>query len=108
LQLVRLLANLCISPDIGKALVTDKRLDGLLPLIQNTSLQSHTDLVMNVVGCINNMSFYAVDGNRVLAHRMDLSNALASFLLSSEMDLVVEVRVKRGYVAEVVGDERRM
>lgn len=81
--------------------MADKRLDSLVQLVEAQALHTHTDLVMNVVGCINNMSFYDVPGNRVLAHRMDLADALASFLLSSNMDLVVEVRLAWRAVEEM-------
>ena len=52
-QLVRLIANLCISPEVGSTLVSDLRLGVLAELLHHPVLQSHEELVMNLVGALS-------------------------------------------------------
>eukprot|EP01147_Barroeca_monosierra_P006987 gene6987-7624_t len=90
-QLVRVIANLCISQELGIQLALDNRISTLLEICSTDVISSgHHDLLLNVVGCVNNISFYNLDENFVLLHRLDFSKALAPYLLSQDMDLVVE------------------
>ncbi|EGD73080.1 hypothetical protein PTSG_04795 [Salpingoeca rosetta] len=92
IKLVRVIANLCISPEFGAHLAGDGRLSLLLDVCRTDAVTAgHHDLLMNIVGCVNNLSFYHLDDNFVLVHRLDFAQTLAPCLLSQNMDLVVEV-----------------
>eukprot|EP00730_Choanoeca_flexa_P003372 TRINITY_DN11386_c0_g1_i3.p1 TRINITY_DN11386_c0_g1~~TRINITY_DN11386_c0_g1_i3.p1 ORF type:complete len:869 (+),score=165.12 TRINITY_DN11386_c0_g1_i3:161-2767(+) len=90
-KLVRLLANLAISDICGDTLAQDQRWSSLLPLLEHPVLSRQEELVMNLAGAINNLSFHHVDPNCILNNRLPLARALVPQVLSSSMDLVAEV-----------------
>eukprot|EP00045_Choanoeca_perplexa_P006083 m.51744 g.51744 ORF g.51744 m.51744 type:complete len:835 (+) comp13455_c0_seq3:137-2641(+) len=91
IKLVRLLANLCVSDQVGPVLVQDDRLSQLCDILAHPELSLQEELVMNLAGAVNNMSFHNVTNNYILEHRLDLALVLVDHFLSSSMDLVAEV-----------------
>eukprot|EP00055_Hartaetosiga_balthica_P012876 m.63915 g.63915 ORF g.63915 m.63915 type:complete len:935 (-) comp8094_c1_seq2:250-3054(-) len=92
IKLVRVVANLCISEELGLSIAVQTRLSLLLDILRCNVIKSgHDDLLMNVVGCINNISFYQFDGNFVQQNMLTFAQVLVPFILSPNMDLFVEV-----------------
>jgi len=57
-KLIRLLANVGISPSVGAALVSDKRVAVLFKLLKHKSIDNAEELVLNAVSAVTNLSFY--------------------------------------------------
>eukprot|EP00056_Hartaetosiga_gracilis_P003298 m.61894 g.61894 ORF g.61894 m.61894 type:complete len:922 (+) comp11402_c0_seq9:171-2936(+) len=91
-KLVRVLANLCITESLGVSIASDDGLSLLLDILRCPVVKDgHDDLLMNVVGCVNNISFYRFDDNYVQKNMLHFATVLAPLLLSSNMALFVEV-----------------
>lgn len=57
-KLVRVVANLCINPDIGAEIACSDKLLVLVDLLRQKRVDVSEDLVLHIVGAINNLSFY--------------------------------------------------
>jgi hypothetical protein len=57
-KLVRVIANLCINPEIGAEIACSEGLRALIDLLRRQQDNSSEDLILHVVGAINNLSFY--------------------------------------------------
>ncbi|GAB5361855.1 hypothetical protein AAMO2058_000748800 [Amorphochlora amoebiformis] len=76
---VRLLANVCIHPDIGKKLCQDPHVLSLVDLLERKDVETREELVLNVISAITNLSYYQVKesilprvSNRILGCLMPL------------------------------------
>ena len=81
-QLIRVLANLCINEAIGAALAQfGEIVDVLLSLLKRKKDASH-ELMINVVGTINNLSFYRESSDVLKKRQMDIAGweVLRSFI----------------------------
>jgi hypothetical protein len=89
-KLVRVLANLAIHADIGPLLAAQPRVLGLVSLLQRKNVDAAQELVLNIIGAINNISFYRGSGNQILLTLERVAAALAGFFLNPNMDVVIE------------------
>lgn len=91
-KLVRVLANLAIHPQLGPALAAQPRLELLVSLLETKDVDRALELVLNLVGAVNNVSFYrdVAGGNCVLRHQDRVARALAPLVFHRSMDVVVE------------------
>ena len=89
-KLVRVLANLCINSDIGPLLAAHPRVFSLVTLLERKDVDRSRDLVLNIVGAINNLSFYRIDENVMLRRRMEVSELIAPLLRNESMEVMIE------------------
>jgi hypothetical protein len=57
-KLLRLLANVSITPRVGSSLVADKRMATLFKILKHKSIDNAEELVLNAVSAVTNLSFY--------------------------------------------------
>jgi hypothetical protein len=57
-KLLRLLANVSITPRVGASLVADKRVATLFKILKHKSIDNAEELVLNAVSAVTNLSFY--------------------------------------------------
>eukprot|EP00949_MAST-11_sp_MAST-11-sp1_P005080 g5080.t1 len=56
---VRVVANLAIAPSIGQRLANSSVFSGLSAALSMSSIHDHGELILNILGAITNISFYA-------------------------------------------------
>ncbi|RHY36444.1 hypothetical protein DYB34_001218 [Aphanomyces astaci] len=92
-KLVRLLANAAIHTSVGPMLGTVPGIEVLLDVLDHAKVARHEELMLNVVSCLTNLSFYSTDAtptNVITVHRHRLSRDLASILVDPNDEAVVE------------------
>ncbi|KAH9093189.1 hypothetical protein Ae201684P_008848 [Aphanomyces euteiches] len=93
-KLVRLIANTAMHANVGAVLGESPRLVCLLDVLDRaTTSTNDEELVLNVLSCITNLSFYATEStsaNVITRHRRRLAATLAPFLEDSNDEAVVE------------------
>lgn len=89
-KLVRLLAHLAITPEIGEAIAVAAESVGLLRVLQTYSMEREEELELNVVSAITNLSYYLVDGSQLLANHEELAIALVPVLTFPNPEGMVE------------------
>jgi hypothetical protein len=90
-KLIRVIANLCIHPEIGPSIAANPRIALLPDLLKIKSQQSTSqELVLNIVGAINNISFYRHQDNRILGLRLEIAESLVHLLYDENMEVVIE------------------
>lgn len=90
-KLVRVLANMCIHPDVGPALannVTFIRL--LIETLELRSVQESEELTVNTAATINNLSYYQQQSSALRNSHLAIAELTMKLLLSSSMDAVLE------------------
>ena len=89
---VRVLAHLSIAETIGPEIACNETcVDGLIKLLEKFSVNSHEELIVNVLATLNNFSYYGNCDNLVLENRMKLAVLLSDLMLFDKMNLVSEV-----------------
>ncbi|RHY22785.1 hypothetical protein DYB32_009396 [Aphanomyces invadans] len=92
-KLVRLLANAAIHASVGPTLGSLPGIEVLLDILDHAKAERHEELMLNVVSCLTNLSFYATEAaatNVITVHRLRLSRDLASILVDPNDEAVVE------------------
>jgi hypothetical protein len=99
-KLVRVVANASIGDDVGPFVARRKGLSVMLELLREKSFEEHEELVLNVIGCITNISFYTEDPsdpkassgawNSVIKDDLEYSKLLVPFLQSVNEEVVIE------------------
>nr|XP_046228284.1 armadillo repeat-containing protein 2 [Scatophagus argus]XP_046228285.1 armadillo repeat-containing protein 2 [Scatophagus argus]XP_046228286.1 armadillo repeat-containing protein 2 [Scatophagus argus] len=90
-KLVRVLASMCIHPDVGPALAANTTcIQLLMETLELRSAQESEELLVNVATTINNLSFYQ-DESSVLRHsQLTISKLMLKLMLSSSVDAMLE------------------
>lgn len=90
-KLIRVIANLCIHPEIGPSIAASPRVTLLSSLLKVKAARPQSqELVLNIVGAINNISFYRQDDNHILGLRLEIAESLVHLLYDENMDVVIE------------------
>jgi hypothetical protein len=106
-KLVRLIAHLAISPTAGPVLARDDGITPLIALLERKATPGgqgsgsgggssgggpdpREELVLNLVSCVTNLSFYHAADSHVLHAGKTLARLLAPLLLGSNPDAVTE------------------
>ena len=90
-KLIRVIANLCIHPEIGPSIAASPRVTLLSSLLKTKAARPQSqELVLNIVGAINNISFYRHDDNQILGLRLEIAESLVHLLYDENMDVVIE------------------
>lgn len=90
IKLIRLLANLAISREIGPTIATTKGIETLQLLLETKAPATHEELILNVVGAITNLSYYGDCPNYVIAHQLEIAANLAPLLVTENEEAVIE------------------
>lgn len=62
----------------------------LVDLLERKSVEQSQELVLNIIGAINNISFYRSEGNRILQQQELVTELVVGYLLNKNMDVVIE------------------
>jgi len=89
IKLVRLLANLAISPELGPIIAGANGIESLLQLLTTKTPEQNEELVLNVVGAITNLSFYNDHGGHIAANQLEFATGLVPLLLNTNEEAVV-------------------
>ncbi|XP_038582123.1 armadillo repeat-containing protein 2 isoform X1 [Micropterus salmoides] len=90
-KLVRVLANMCIHPAVGPALVTNTScIQLLMETIELRSVQDSEELLVNVAATINNLSFYQEESSILTHSQLNIAKLMLKLVLSSSMDAMLE------------------
>lgn len=90
-KLIRVIANLCIHPEIGPSIAASPRVTLLSSLLAAKAARPQSqELVLNIVGAINNISFYRHNDNHILGLRLEIAESLVHLLYDENMDVVIE------------------
>lgn len=93
-KLIRLLANLSISSEIGPVLSALPGVSVLVPLLEMASKRSEQEeLLLNVVSAVTNLSFYYQPGDEsdhLLSDHSRLCSILVEILLHENPEAVTE------------------
>ncbi len=74
----------------------------LVDILERKSIEQSQELVLNVIGAINNISFYRSDENRILQQQETIAELIVGFLLNSNMDVVIETARVFGNFSQVL------
>ncbi|KAJ3029418.1 Armadillo repeat-containing protein 2, partial [Rhizophlyctis rosea] len=90
-KLVRLLANLSLDPDLGKAIVGMLEIEGLIDLLERYT-ETHEELTLNIVGAMANFTYYVDDGvlNVLVKRRVEIAGLLLPLLLHPNTELLTQ------------------
>ncbi|XP_026871333.2 armadillo repeat-containing protein 2 isoform X2 [Electrophorus electricus] len=101
-KLIRVLANLAIHPAVGIALAANELcVQLLLDVMEVTTVEEKTELVINASATINNLSYYQGESSVVRAQHTHISELLLRLLLSSNMDAVLEAMRVFGNLSQI-------
>ncbi|KAM3603218.1 uncharacterized protein V6R79_018660 [Siganus canaliculatus] len=90
-KLLRLLANMCIHPDVGPALAANATCVRLLmETLELRSVQENEDLLVNVAATINNLSYYQEENSEIRHNRLGIAKLMLKLMLSNSMDAMLE------------------
>ena len=59
MKLVRLLAHLAISSEVGPEMGKSPHVEAMLRLLENVSIQETEELLLNTVSLVTNLTYYA-------------------------------------------------
>ena len=100
-KLIRLLAHLAISPAIGQEIASSDSSLSLLRVLQNFTMEKHEELQLNAVSAVTNLSYYTIDGSRLLSKHEDLCEALIPVLVFPNSEGMVEASRALGNLSRV-------
>ncbi|KAI1897608.1 hypothetical protein AGOR_G00085020 [Albula goreensis] len=91
IKLIRVFANLSISPTVGSALASNSQcVELLLKVLEHKAIDNCEELVINAAAAINNLSFYPEESSEVRAKELPIAHLMLKLLLSSNMDGMLE------------------
>eukprot|EP00051_Salpingoeca_urceolata_P001099 m.38629 g.38629 ORF g.38629 m.38629 type:complete len:845 (+) comp11194_c0_seq3:1577-4111(+) len=91
IKLVRVIANVCIGPEFGPLVASNASCTRvLLLLLESKTVQDSPELIVNAVGTLNNMSFYAHEDNAVIARQTEVCELIFPLMLERNTDVVIE------------------
>lgn len=79
-QLVCVFANLSINADIGPKIASTPKISELVTLLQRVIDSPAQELILNIVGAINNISFYSAPDSHILKYRVEIASTLVSII----------------------------
>eukprot|EP00960_Hanusia_phi_P038139 753295-Hanusia_phi.AAC.6 len=89
-KVVRLLAHLAISPDVGPVLATKEKIEMLIMLANTINIVYCEELILNVVSAITNLSYYSGEDSIIWQTRMELVKILSEMLFVENQEAVLE------------------
>ncbi|OQS06412.1 hypothetical protein THRCLA_01536 [Thraustotheca clavata] len=94
-KLIRLLANLSINSTAGPLVGATEGLNCLLEILEHATALNHDELMLNVVSCLTNVSYYAnpsdpKSSNVVTMNRIAIAEMLSHGLLDPNEEMVLE------------------
>nr|XP_057913906.1 armadillo repeat-containing protein 2 isoform X2 [Doryrhamphus excisus] len=90
-KLVRVLANMCIHPDVGAALASNTTcIQLLMETLELRSVQESEELIVNVAATINNLTFYHKDSSALKRSQLAIAGLMLKLMVSSNMDAILE------------------
>lgn len=89
-KLVRLIAHLAISEELGPRIARDDGIMPLVSLLERKSIDKSEELVLNIVSAVTNLSFYDTPDNHLLHVQKRLMKALTPLLLHANEDALIE------------------
>ncbi|XP_077970437.1 armadillo repeat-containing protein 2-like [Styela clava] len=100
-KIVRVIANLSISEEIGQNIAFDAQsVEVILSILQQVQIDDSEELIINTLTTLNNLSFYSYDDNAVFESRFLIVNILTNILLSDNMACVMEATRVFGNVSQ--------
>ncbi|KAL1496983.1 hypothetical protein ABEB36_008021 [Hypothenemus hampei] len=116
IKIIRVIANIVINPDIGKAineLYGNKLIDELLKVLISNPFKKNQELVLSILSTLNNLSYYySSDLELDVFHvkQIDIAEAIMEYTKSKSNDCIVESmrilgnlsrsKITRNYIAE--------
>eukprot|EP00047_Mylnosiga_fluctuans_P010168 m.14920 g.14920 ORF g.14920 m.14920 type:complete len:838 (-) comp2985_c0_seq2:139-2652(-) len=88
-KLMRVIANLCIHPDVGQSIASTAGVERIVGLLRKQAKELVEEPLINTIGAINNISYYAGPGNLLWEQRIEIAELLIPLLCES-MDVVIE------------------
>jgi armadillo repeat-containing protein 2 len=89
-KLVRLLAHLAISSEVGPEMGKSPHVEAMLRLLENVSIQETEELLLNTVSLVTNLTYYASSSSVLWDRRMQLLPLLAEMLFVENHEAVLE------------------
>lgn len=89
-KLVRLIAHIAISEDLGPVIARDDGIVPLINLLERKSIDKSEELVLNLVSAVTNLSFYNTEENQLLHVQKKISKILIPLLLHPNEEAVIE------------------
>jgi len=100
-KLIRLIANISIDHERGSYLAFSMQTESLIRILERKSVQTAEELVLNVVRCITNLTYYGnearsnanggfVPDSTLFKHKMRLCEQLSPLLLHDHPDAILE------------------
>eukprot|EP00898_Chlorokybus_atmophyticus_P005282 jgi/Chlat1/5755/Chrsp38S05537 len=91
ISLVRLVAHLAISPELGPRIAASEDIANVLAsVLQDSPDIANEELLLNAVSAVTNISFYHTPDNRLLHMRCAVAQHLVNLLLSDNNEMVTE------------------
>lgn len=89
-KVIRLISNLSLDRNIGMRLAEMLDMELMIHLAANSDLQTNTELLLNSVGCLANLSYY-FDSNNGLFHCLqDCHQLFPQLLMNDNTEIVVQ------------------
>ncbi|XP_054618736.1 armadillo repeat-containing protein 2 isoform X3 [Dunckerocampus dactyliophorus] len=93
-KLVRVLANMCIHPDVGAALASNTTcIQLLMETLELRSVQESEELIVNVAATINNLTFYHKDSSVLKRSQL----AIADCRTKKKQISTIQINVKNTF-----------
>ncbi|XP_043543026.1 armadillo repeat-containing protein 2 isoform X2 [Chiloscyllium plagiosum] len=90
-KLIRVIANLSISTEVGSAFCGNQNcVDLLIKVLECKTIEKCEELMMNAAATINNLSYYQVKNSAVKARQLHIAELLMKLLLCNNMDAILE------------------
>jgi hypothetical protein len=89
-KLVRLLAHLAISPEVGPEMAKSSKVEAVLRLLEHVPMHASEELILNTVSLVTNLTYYTLSESVLWARRLELLPLLAEMLFVENQEAVLE------------------
>lgn len=93
-KVIRVISNVALDVDRGKFMATSKEVSVLIELFERKDIESCEELVLNIVRCITNLSYYGCTSNTertfLFKDHLRIAKRFAALLLHDHPDMVLE------------------
>lgn len=74
--MIRLIANIAMDRERGPIIALSDATNLFLPLLERKQINQSEELVLNIIRCITNLSYYEEENNPVLLNKENLASSM--------------------------------
>ncbi|PVD28492.1 hypothetical protein C0Q70_11080 [Pomacea canaliculata] len=91
IKVIRVLANLSISEDVGPFIAASPQcITNLLHIIERKDITESEELILNCVAAVNNLTYYTTKQSTVTPQHLTIAQSMLKLVLTSNMEAILE------------------